>query len=181
MKERFRRFLVEVLAPAVLAGIVAASIAHGEFEAMKAVFGIGVASSFVLSTLGSILRAWLRTQRFGAFVVRCGIVFFIATPLAWVAAPGVVALDTWRAKRYIASELAPHLERTRMSAGRYPAELHLWETAPANAPWLISRFNYGSDGRTYTLWVMDPGVCGRVTSYSSATRKWTETYDPCWY
>ena len=170
-----------MLAAAVPLGVSAAALAHGVFESMQAVIGIGMASTFVLLTIGSIFRAWPRTQGFGASIVFCGMCTFAAIPIAYFAARGVVKVDEWRAKRYITFHLGPHLESIRRARGQYPAELRLWERPPANAPWLIRRFNYTSDGRRYTLWVMDPGVCGRITSYSSATRQWTETYDPCWY
>jgi hypothetical protein len=175
-KSRLRSF-VEVLSAAVLLGTFAAALVHGEFEAMKAVVAIAAVATFVLLIVGAVLQPWRRTQTVGRFVTRCGIVTLLAIPAAFVAARIVVEVDLWRAKRYIARQIAPRLEQHRASRASYPKELR----QPENAPWLIRRFNYASDGRTYTLSVWDPGVCGRIASYSSATRQWTETYDPCWY
>ncbi len=175
--KRQRRGVAEVLSAAVVCGTVAAALTHGDFESMKALGWIGLAGTFVLLTIGSVLRPWHRTQTVGSLVVRTGSAVFLAIPIAWMAARAVVNVDIWRAKRYVAAELAPHLEQTRRSNGRYPVELRLWEELPPAAPWLLRRFHYRSDGRAYALWVMDPGLCGRITSYSSTTSRWTETYD----
>lgn len=166
---------------ALLIGVAAAAFVHGEFHSMTAVVWIGLAGTFVLLTVGFICQAVRRTRLVGAFLLFLGQATFLAIPVSLVAARGVVQFDMWRAKRYVASRLGPRLESARVSAGRYPVALRLWEQPPADAPWIIRRFNYWSDGNTYTLSVMDPGVCGRVTSYSSSTRQWRETFDPCWY
>ena len=172
---------IEVLGVACALAVIGAAVTHGEFESMKTLFWMSAAAAFLLLTAGSALVEWSRARRVGTHVVRCGLAALAAIPLAFVAARGVVAIDVWMAKRYVASELAPRLEQHRASRGRYPAELRLWEHPPPDGPWLMRRFGYASDGRAYHLSVMDPGVCGRVTSYSSRTRQWTETYDPCWY
>jgi hypothetical protein len=177
---RFRRALT-VLSAAALLATFAAALVHGAFEPMMVVVWIGLISAFVLFVLGSIVQPRPRTSRLGAFLVRCSIVVLIATPMSFVAARGVVEFELWRAKQYFASALQPRLEKSRSATGRYPLELRLREHPPADAPWLMRRFRYASDGRTYRLWVMDPGVCGRVVSYSSAMGRWGEAWQPCWY
>jgi hypothetical protein len=179
-KGRIRRF-VDMLLAALLLGAAEAAVAHGAFESMMTVFWIGLTSTFLLLTIGALLRPWRRTRILGGLIVVSGVIACLAIPAAFVAARGVVAIDMWRAKRYIAAELGPNLEQVRRSTGRYPSELRLHERRPANAPWLLDGFSYASDGRAYTLSVMDPGVCGHVTSYASATGQWTETYHECWY
>src|SRR5687767_862906 len=143
----------KVLSAAVLLGVVAAAIAHGEFEAMKTVLAVGAVTTFVLLMIGAVLQPWPRTQTVGRFLTRCGIVTLVAIPTAVLAARGVVEVDLWRAKRYVATQIVPHLEQQHRARGRYPSKLHL----PHNAPWLIQWFNYSSDGRAYGLWVMEPG------------------------
>jgi hypothetical protein len=70
------------------------------------------------------------------------------------------------------------LEQYRQRHGSYPAHYG----PPENGPWLIRNgLNYGSDGRTCTLWMMDPLTCGHMWSYSTATRQWRESHDPCFY
>jgi hypothetical protein len=166
---------------ASLLAVITAAITHGVFESTIGVLIFGALTTFVLLTVGSVLQVFRRTKRAGLMVVRCGLAVFVAIPLTFVANRGVVAIDLWNAKRYVAARLAPQLERYRAAHGRYPARMSLWEQPPADAPWLIRNFSYGSDGRQYELFVMDPGVCGRIATYTSRTRAWTHTYDPCWY
>lgn len=179
-KGRIRR-AVEVAATALLLGIAAAAVTHGEFHSGLVIIWGGLAGTFVLLTLGSICQYFRRTRVVAAFLLLLGKATILAIPVAFIAGRSVVAFDLWRAKTYVARQLRPRLESTRASLGKYPEELRLWEHPPPDAPWLIKQFNYSSDGNEYTLWVMDPGVCGRVTRYSSAKRQWIEKYDPCLY
>jgi hypothetical protein len=41
--------------------------------------------------------------------------------------------------------------------------------------------NYGSDGASYRVSMWDPLICGHIWTYSSATRRWSESLDPCYY
>ena len=168
---------------AILVGAAAAAITHGEFQASLAVVSFGAVAAFVLLTIGSLLRPFPRTATAGKFIVRAGIIAVLAIPAELIASRAVVAIDIARSKHYIATRLAPRLEQHRRATGRYPAssELRLWQQPPADAPWLIQRFHYSSDGRTYTLSVMDPGICGRVTSYWSGVDKWGQAFEPCFY
>ena len=172
-----------ILSAAIVVGAVAAAITHGEFQATLVVIPIFAVAAFVLLTIGSLLRPFPRTGTAGRFIVRAGIIGVLAIPAELIASRAVVAIDIARSKRYIATKLAPRLEQHRRATGRYPAssELRLWQRPPEDAPWLIQRFHYSSDGQTYSLSVMDPGICGRVTSYWSAVDKWGQAYEPCFY
>jgi hypothetical protein len=154
-------------------GTIAAAIAGGAFEPMKIVLAGGAIATFVLLILGALLSPWKRTGVSGRWATRCAMVTLFAIPASFVAARGVVAFEVWRAKGFIESHLLPQLERKRRAEGEYPRSVAL--------PPRLEGWNYVSDGRAYSLSMMDPGVCGRVTSYASTTRQWTEMYDPCWY
>lgn len=177
MRHKFRRFAAYAAA-SMAVGTTAAAIVHGEFHAMLKVFWIGFAATFVLLIVGPILSLWWqRTRRLGDFVTRCGIVALLAIPASFVGSRAVVAVELWNAKRYVTAQVIPRLEAHRRSHGAYPKTMKV----PDDAPWLVHRFTYHSDGRQYSMGVWDPGVCGRVTSYWSTARQWHQTYDPCYY
>jgi hypothetical protein len=165
----------------LLIGTLTAIVSGGRHEWLVHSLIVSLAATFVLLMAGSILRPFPRTRRAGELFVTLGIATLIAIPVTHIAARGVVKIDLWRAQRYVETRLGPDLDHARALTGRYPAHLDLFERAPKDAPRMIGWFDYGSDGKTYVLSVMDPMICGRVTSYRSTTRQWRETYDPCWY
>lgn len=176
MRGMLRRFITIVTAAAVV-GTIAALIAHGAFDAMMTVLYAGLAAAFVLLIVAALLQPWRRTNAVAVFVGRCMIVVIVAIPAAWIAARGVVAIEWWNAKRYVMANVLPRLEGQRRLRGRYPKRMPV----PNGAPWLVERIGYVTDGQRYTLTVPDVGVCGHGMWYSSATRQWTETHDPCWF
>ncbi len=175
-----RKFL-EVVAVALLLGALAAAVTGGDHEASVVVLEICFGATFVFLTLGAILRTWRRTSTAGTILLVLGSAALVAFPIYLAATRAVVAFDVWRAKAYLAKHVSPQLEAIRAQTGRYPPAFRLWQHPRPGVPRLVKRFHYASDGRSYMFSVMDPGVCGLVTSYSSITRTWHQTHDPCWY
>lgn len=171
MKARVRSTL-EVLAGAAIVALFGAGITRGVYDLQLRWLGFALAGSFALLVIAGLFQPWLRTRVLGARLGQCALAVFLSLPLTLLAGRAIVRIDLWRAKRYVASALAPRLEEQRIAGGAYPAKLD---------PWPIRNASYASDGRTYTVAIHDPGVCGRVTTYSSATKRWRETNDPCWY
>ena len=175
---RLRRGAAIVIA-AVIVGTIAAWLTHGEFHASVTIMTVGVPLAIVLFLVGAAMQARRDVRTAGNFVVRCSIVAFLALPATLAISRVVVAVDLWLAKRYLAAQVIPQIEQARAARGRYPHDVPLGDHG--DGPWLLRRFSYATDGRTYSLGVMDPGVCGRYVWYSSATRQWHEEYDPCYY
>lgn len=174
------RRVLEVFGLALLLALIAAAVTHGEHEAFVTSLEIGMAATLTLLAAGAMLRLpW--TARVAPFVVRCGLAVLLAIPAMFVTSRAVVAIDLWRAKRYLDVQIVPRIEAAYHVHGRYPAGVAVGLDSPPAAPWLIRRFQYASDDGGYEFWVMDPGICGRVVAYSSRTQRWTETYSPCWY
>ncbi|MBV9493574.1 MAG: hypothetical protein JOZ54_04970 [Acidobacteria bacterium] len=171
MKARIR-YILEVLGGAAALAVLGAAITHGVYSAQMTWMGCAVGAAFALLVTAGLLQPWRRTRVFGARLGQCALAVLLSAPLTLVAGRGAVRLDLWRVKRYVATELAPQLERDRTARGVYPAKLERRA---------LHQLSYQSDGRTFELSVMDPGVCGRVATYSSATRQWSETNSPCWY
>jgi hypothetical protein len=164
-----------------LLALLASGLVHADFEAMKRVLVIGVAVALGLFIVAAVFGASRRLRAAYPFVSALAITVALSVPFTFVMSPVVFRFDLWRAQRFVEAKLAPQFESHRAQTGRYPKELRLWESAPVDAPWLIRRFNYWSDGQEYGLAVMNPGVCGHVVSYDSATKAWKEEHDPCWY
>ena len=164
-----------------LLALVTSGLVHSEFEAMKRVLGIGMAVAVGLFIVAAVFAASRRLRPAYPLVGGLAITVALSVPLAFVVSPLVFRFDLWHAQRFVEAKLVPRFEAHRARTGRYPKELRLWESAPLDAPWLVRRFNYWSDGQEYGLSVMNPGVCGHVVSYDSGTRAWKEEHDPCWY
>jgi len=148
---------------------------------MKRVLVIGALMTitlFVLAIVTSVIRGLSHVSR---WLSRFAMVALLSVPLAFAANPVIFRIDLWRAKHFVEASLKPRLEQHRLRIGAYPKEWRLWEEPFPDAPWLIGRFSYRSDGRTYELGVENPGVCGQVVVYSSKSEQWSESYAPCWY
>ncbi len=90
-----------------------------------------------------------------------------------------VAFDFWRAKSWLDTTLARELEDNRGRFGEYPRTVNLRRRD--DAPWLVRRSQCWPEGDRYQFELVDPGVCGYVSTYHSEQKQWIDTYDPFWF
>jgi hypothetical protein len=178
---RLRVVILFALSAAIGAGGAAGT--HGDFGLSVRWIELGLASTVLCLLAGAIASLFRRTRPYGygslALQAGCGLILSLAFFLIFSRA--IIAVDLWRAKRFVARTLSPELERQHRRDGVYPVRWQLWESPPPGSPWLVRRFQYASNGQRYSLSVMDPGACGRVATYESATGRWKDSYEPCWY
>jgi len=114
-------------------------------------------------------------------VLQGAIVLLVAIPVTFGFGRVIFAADLWYLKRFVQAHLSPQLAAVKAAQGAYPLALPELKSPPRPTPWLLARCLYRSNGASYTLSLMDPGICGRTFTLESGARAWQERNVECWY
>jgi len=174
--------VTQVVGAAVLLGAGAACVLHGEFRStlhtLELFFLLGI-GLLLISIVPAVSGP--RFRRMGEVVLQGAIVLFVAIPVTFGFGRVIFAVDLWYLKRFVQAHLSPQLAAAKAAQGAYPLALPKLESPPRPAPWLLAGCLYRSNGASYTLSFMDPGICGRTFTLESGARTWQERKVECWY
>lgn len=180
-----RRFLavLRIAASALFASLAFSFATHGGFRAAVGAIGALLLLGLVLLPLAPLLSflpfRWAIHLR--PWILRVMAASFLAAPALLWTGRLAFAWDYWRLRRFVALDVAPKLERARARHGFYPPTLKGTGVRPSDGPWFLERTSFELGPQGYTLWVMDPGVCGHTCSYRSLDGRWVEESSECWY